>query len=195
MKLRTIAATILLASAALAGTAARAQLVETTIPLALHDDNANGFSAFFGNSYGADKYGSSFIDTFTFAVDHPDKFTITGSLIAPYVNMQPSPGQTEWMSKYLVIRSFNVYTYDPATATVGPQLSWPAGYAGRLTFDGAWDLTPGTYAVQVRGEVGGNYGGVYSADLAIMPVPEPGTWGMLLAGLGGLAASSRRRTA
>jgi hypothetical protein len=41
--------------------------------------------------------------------------------------------------------------------------------------------------------VNGNHGGMYSADLAIMQVPEPGAWGMLVAGLAALATISRRR--
>jgi hypothetical protein len=195
MKLRTIVVSTLLAGAALAGPAAHAQVVQNTIPLVLHDDHANGFSAVFGNIYGAENWGASFIDTFTFSVDHPTEFAVTGSLISLHMDMAPPPGQTERMSKYLVIRRFSLYSYDAATNTVGAELAWPDGNADRFIFDGAWHLTPGTYAVQVRGDIVGNYGGSYSADLALMPVPEPQTWGMLLAGLGALGAMARRRKA
>ena len=62
-----------------------------------------------------------------------------------------------------------------------------------MTFDSGRGLAPGTWAVQVSGFVEGNAGGSYSASLALMPIPEPQEWGMLLAGLGVVGALGRLR--
>jgi hypothetical protein len=201
MKLRTIVASTMLAGAALAGPAVQAQAIHNTAPLVLRADNAGGYSAVFGNSFSASQSPSSFLDTFTFTLDHPDAFAVTGSLISPNISMGPPLGGTEPMSKTLFLRDFGIFSYDRATGTTGPELSWTyweyrtAADADRLSFDGAWHLEPGTYAVQVRGDVYGSLGGSYAADLAIMPVPEPQSWAMMLAGIGAVGALSRRRKA
>jgi hypothetical protein len=65
----------------------------------------------------------------------------------------------------------------------------------RWTFDSGWNIEPGTYAVVIGGAVVGNFGGSYAANVAILPVPEPQTWTMMLAGLGAAGAFARRRRA
>jgi hypothetical protein len=197
MKLRTIVAASALAAAALAGPAAHAQTAQATSPLVLVEDGKGGFSALFGNSFTAQQRGL-FTDIFTFTVDHPDAFTITGSVVAPVVRFAQQ-GADPVSVKGIFFSDFSLHAYDPATGTMGPMLGWPLrtdypdAYAN--SFDGAWHLLPGTYAVRVAGNVFGTNGGDYSADLAIMPVPEPGEWGMLLAGLGALGALARRKRA
>ena len=66
--------------------------------------------------------------------------------------------------------------------------------------DQAWSLqsglTPlaaGNYFLQIDGYVASPTGGSYSGILAVTPVPEPETYGMLLAGLGVLGFLARRR--
>lgn len=195
MKLRTIVAGAMLATAALAGPAVHAQAVRNLSHLVLIPDNAGGYSATFGDIFTASQRGSSFLDTFTFTVDRPETFAITGSLTTLNLYMDPPENGAEQMIKSVWIRDFGLFSYDPATGATGPELSvnnTPYGHEG---FDGAWHLNPGTYAVQVRGDVLGNFGGSYAGDVAIMPVPEPQTWGMLLAGLATVGALARRRKA
>jgi hypothetical protein len=73
----------------------------------------------------------------------------------------------------------------------------PSGTGGldRWPFDYGSSLPRGTWAVRVTGDVVGNAGGSYSATIALMPIPEPQEWGMLLAGLGVVGALARRRQA
>ncbi|MCE7913847.1 MAG: PEP-CTERM sorting domain-containing protein [Nitrosomonas sp. PRO4] len=56
-------------------------------------------------------------------------------------------------------------------------------------------LTSGDYYYQVTGSVVGNYGGGYQMFSNVSPVPEPETYAMLLAGLGLIGFSLRRRQA
>jgi hypothetical protein len=192
MKLRTIAAG-LLAGAALAGPAAYAQTSSQTTPLVLVEDGKGGSSVIFGRSFTAQQQGW-FTDLYTFTVDEPDAFTITGSLISPVLRFPDAPAV-----KGVFFKDFSLHAYDPASGTLGPMLGWPlrTDYVDAYgqSISGAWHLEPGTYAVRIYGQVFGSAGGDYSGDLGIMPVPEPGTWAMLLAGLGAVGAVARRRRA
>lgn len=52
----------------------------------------------------------------------------------------------------------------------------------------------GTYTLQIKGTVSGSAGGSYGGVLNIaQPVPEPETYGMLLAGLSIVGFASRRK--
>jgi hypothetical protein len=57
----------------------------------------------------------------------------------------------------------------------------------------AFGLSSGFYALKVDGRVLGEGGGAFGGDLTISPVPEPQTWAMLLAGLGMVGMTARRR--
>lgn len=54
-------------------------------------------------------------------------------------------------------------------------------------------LNTGKYFYQVTGEATGFAGGLYLLTSTIVPVPEPETYAMLLAGLGALGFLARRR--
>ncbi len=56
-------------------------------------------------------------------------------------------------------------------------------------------LGPGNYYYEITGTVLGSKGGSYTLDSYISPVPEPETYAMLLAGLGMIGFSMRRRRA
>lgn len=58
---------------------------------------------------------------------------------------------------------------------------------------GATPLAAGNYFLQIDGYVAAPTGGSYSGILAVTPVPEPETYGMLLAGLALLGFMARRR--
>ena len=56
------------------------------------------------------------------------------------------------------------------------------------------DLISGNYFVEVSGYGAGSKGGAYSFTASAVPVPEPETWAMLVAGLGLVGLQLRRRT-
>ncbi len=70
-------------------------------------------------------------------------------------------------------------------------------------FDGSgaenWELAsitlaPGLHSIFVNGSVAGTSGdGAYSGVLNVAPVPEPGTWAMMLLGFGATGYAMRRR--
>jgi hypothetical protein len=56
-------------------------------------------------------------------------------------------------------------------------------------------LAAGEYTLSVSGLANGTKGGTYGLDLAVLPVPEPTTYGMMAFGLGLLGFARRRRDA
>jgi hypothetical protein len=60
------------------------------------------------------------------------------------------------------------------------------------------ELAPGSYVLEVRGNIVGTSGGAYSGLMnlaSVTPVPEPAAMAMMLAGLGLLRITGRRRAA
>lgn len=170
---------------------AGAQTLDRTVPLTTAGDGVGGFNAYFGDTFAAGASGSRFTDVFTF--DTTTAFDAAASLTSLYLD---NP-----LTKDLSIVGLSLYRYDPATgAILGNAVSGTdqSGF-GQHPVDN-WSLTAfglqaGSYAVRVDGRVSGADGGVFGADLAIAPVPEPQALGMLAAGLGilGVLARPRRR--
>lgn len=76
-------------------------------------------------------------------------------------------------------------------------LTGPAGDTGSSdTFKSYSDLASGDYAFDVTGKSKGWFGGLYKFSFvaSLSPVPEPATIAMLLAGLGLVVTTARRRT-
>jgi hypothetical protein len=205
MRLHRILAGALLAAAAAAGPAAFAQtLVSHTTPVVLTDDGASGLAGLFGNVFagpGAASY--DFADTYVLAIDHPAGFTVGGALTSLYTRLSPGVGQPTESVKDLRIDQFGLYAYANgqlgAEVVGGRRIDTGTSYWGvydpieRWALGGGWNLEPGSYAVVVRGAVTGNFGGSYAGSVAIVPVPEPQAWAMLLAGLGVAGSLARRR--
>jgi hypothetical protein len=56
-------------------------------------------------------------------------------------------------------------------------------------------LTAGTYTLQIKGDIVGTNGGTYSSVLNVTtPVPEPESYGMLIAGLSLVSIIARRKS-
>ncbi|WP_198115917.1 FxDxF family PEP-CTERM protein [Massilia rhizosphaerae] len=177
------------AGAALVAQGADAATVDRTAPIVTVDDGLGGFNAHFGDTFAQSTTGSTFTDIFTFDVGTP--FDAAASLTSSYLDTP--------QTKDLLITGLSLYRYDPVTkAMLGTAI---AGLNGTGVDPGAPDswslagygLTRGSYAIQVNGQVRGAGGGAFGADLTISPVPEPQTWGMLLAGLGVCSTLAWRR--
>lgn len=70
------------------------------------------------------------------------------------------------------------------------------GDADHLTLPADSFFAAGDYTLKIGGTATGSAGGMYTVAAVTAPVPEPETWGMLLAGLGliGLRLRQRMRT-
>jgi hypothetical protein len=143
-------------------------------------DASGGFNAAFGDAFTSAESGTTFNDIFDFAItgDKRSSASVTSNFL---------PDQD------LQLTSFSLVKYDPTTKTVlstvatGQNLTSPA--AGQQvdfwTLSGSL-LTAGTYAIEISGRVIGVNGGSYGGNLLVGPVaavPEPATYGFVLAGL------------
>ena len=191
MNLKSLVLSSLLAGAAFAVQGAGAATINRTAAITTVDDGVGGFNAHFGDTFTASTVNSTFSDVFTFEVNRP--FDAAASLTSVYLNTP--------QTKDLSITGFSLYRYDPATHAIqGNAIAGidESGFGSNPTDSWSlqgYGLQGGYYAIQVDGRVRGLGGGSFGADLAVSPVPEPQTWGMLLAGVGVLGAFARRRKA
>lgn len=189
MKLNSLVLSSLVASTAFMAQGAGAATVDRTAAVALASDGVGGYSAFFGDTFGASTYNDAFVDTFTFNVGTP--IDASASLTSSYLDTP--------QTKDLLITGLSLYRYDPTTMQmIGTAIAGinQTGFGSNPTDSwslAGYDLAPGYYALQVNGRVRGVAGGSFGADLTLSPVPEPETWGMLVAGLGVLTSLAWRR--
>ncbi len=210
MNLRTkaVAASSLLGLLMAVDTASAAQLslgYETTAGgTVIHSltPNTPDTANFFGNSFGAPTTtvpGSSpsegFYDAFLFVVPQASIDSITTSIdllsVSAISNLQVR----------LFDFSLNPTPSEP-TDPVGPIVNaiWnhiplPGGAMETVDVLPTTTLMPGTYVLEVRGNVTGTFGGSYSGTVNVAPVPVPAALSLLLCGLGALGGAIRRRSA
>ncbi|MFL6672776.1 MAG: FxDxF family PEP-CTERM protein [Massilia sp.] len=191
MKLKSLVLTALFASVAFVGQSVSAQTIARTSGLVTQDDGVGGFNAHFGDTFAASTVGSTFSDLFTFNVG--SSFDSAASLTSSYLNTA--------LTKDLLITGFSLYKYDPVsmnilgTAIAGINNTGTGAHPTDAWSLSAYGLGSGAYAIRIDGQVVGNGGGAFGGDLAIAAVPEPETYGMLLAGLGVMGLLARRRKA
>jgi hypothetical protein len=173
MKMKNLASALVLAGAGLVSHSALAADVSNPLQTITLEDNA----AFFGSLFTGGNAGSTFTDRFSFTT------TSMGDLSAGLVSLSGND------KNGLDITGFSLFD---ASGSIlgGTQLS--SGVSDQWSFNYN-DLAAGTYYVQVSGSVLSNASGKYYADIALAPVPEPETYGMMLAGLGVVGFMARRR--
>lgn len=101
----------------------------------------------------------------------------------------------------LQVRLYQGTLLTTTTGAAGPGLvaAWSAqtltaqSSGGNVQVIAPIDLAPGSYVLEVRGNLTGTSGGSYAGVLNLAPVPEPGALGMMFAGLGMLGFMMRRR--
>ena len=79
-----------------------------------------------------------------------------------------------------------------AMADAGDMMMFTLGTGDYIT--GGGTLGAGNYYFHVTGQAVGTLGGKFSYSASAVPVPEPETWAMLVAGLGLVGLQLRRRT-
>ncbi|MCS0588682.1 FxDxF family PEP-CTERM protein [Massilia norwichensis] len=189
MKLKSLVLSALIAGAAAVSQGAAAQAIDRTVPLVTAGDGVGGFNAHFGDTFTASTVGSTFTDIFTFNIGTP--FDASASVTSSFLNTP--------QTKDLLITSFSLYRYNPGTmAVLGTAIAGinETGFGSHPTDSwslSSYGLTSGYYALRVDGQVLGTGGGAFGGDLTVSPVPEPATYGMLLAGLGLLGVAATRR--
>lgn len=173
---KSLIAAVVLATASL-GTGAYAAPIVTP-PQAL---NLVGTAAFFGNSFDINHMGDTFSDHFTFSVSGTPSNL---EAIVASISRSATTG--------LDITGLDLYTAGNVLVQAGAPLR--TGAIDVWTVASASALLAGDYYLRVNGVVVSNSSGSYSGAMLLAPVPEPETYGMLLAGLGvvGFIAARRR---
>ena len=173
---KKIASALALACAALTSQAALADDISNPISTIEVTDNAG----FFGRLITGNHRDDTFADRYSFDLSSG------GSIVADLYSYSGNP------KNGLDITGFSLYSADGTLVSTGTQLE-----TGRTD---QWSLTTGAlsgngYYLQVEGKVLSQAAGTYSASLAVTPVPEPATYGMMLGGLALVGVVARRRTA
>lgn len=172
-KPRALLTAIVLASAALVSHSAHAGKVDNVIQEIELVDN----EAFFGNLIPGGNAGATFSDRFNFTT------SVTGDLTADLFSLSGTARNG------LDITGFSLFS-GTGELLGGTQLSTGSLDSWSLNYD---NLSAGSYYVMVNGSVLSNSAGKYYANIALAPVPEPETYAMMLAGLGLLGFTARRR--
>ena len=178
MKKSLIAAAVL-ASASFAAPAAWAQTDISSLPQALDVvDN----SAFFGDSFEAGNSGNTFADRFT--------FTVTGTIGQNLDAIVASVSRTAEVGLDIT----GLWLFDGNDTLLSQGTSMETGAVDVWTVAGG-NLAAGDYYLRVNGTVVSDDGASFGGAMMLVPVPEPGAYGMMLGGLGILGFLARRRKA
>jgi hypothetical protein len=195
---KSLIAALVFASASLAGSAAFAQTTttggttgsaSTVVGNTPQTITLTSGAGFFGDTFAANNMGATFSDKFNFSVASMGTGTSTTgtSLDAIISSISPSA------STGLAITGLSLY--NTAGTVVAQGTSLQSGAVDVWTIHGG-NLTAGNYYLQVSGNLVGNTAAAFGGAISMAaPVPEPETYGMMLAGLGVLGFLARRRKA
>ena len=175
---KSLLAALVLASATFGAPTAFAADISTP-PQAL---SLVGTSAFFGDSFAMNNDGDTFMDQFTFNVTGTTPMSLDA--IVSSISRTASTG--------LDITGLGLFTSTGTLLSSGVMGSSGARDIWTLSAD---SLAAGSYYLQVSGSMMSNTSGSFGGSMMLNPVPEPETYGMMLAGLGVVGFLARRRKA
>jgi hypothetical protein len=171
MRLKRLATTLALAGAMSVPAFAADQ---SHPPETLVFDNS---AAFFGGLFTGNNEGNTFSDRFNF------NLSSGGSIVADLLSLSGNERNG------LDITGYSLYGTSGLIQT-GTQLSTGATDQWSLTSS---VLGAGDYYLLVTGSSMSNSAGKFYGSVTVSPVPEPATYGMLIAGLGLIGFMGRRR--
>jgi hypothetical protein len=185
---KSLIAGIVLATATFGSSAVMAQTIGTT-PQVLDLTDGSGF---FGDTFAMSNNGATFADHFTFSV--------TGTTSSNFDAIISSISRTA--DTGLDISGLSLYRVGGGTGT-GDTGGDTLVMSGTSASSGAMDvwtlssdnLAAGNYYVLVSGNLVSDTSASFGGAVMLAPVPEPETYGMMLAGLGVLGFLARRRKA
>jgi len=172
---KSLIAALVFATASLGSTAVMADDISQA-PEALVLVDGSGF---FGDSFGMNNFGDTFADQFTFSVTG-----IEHNLDA-IISSIAGTADTG-----LNITDLSVYTAAGVLVQSGSSLMTGINDVWTVSAD---NLAIGNYYLQVSGSMAGDTSGSFGGAVMLAPVPEPETYGMMLAGLGLVGYLARRR--
>jgi hypothetical protein len=149
-------------------------------------------SGFFGDTFAMNNNGATFADHFTFSVSGTTSSNFDA--IVSSISRSANTG--------LDISGLSLYRVGGGTGT-GGTLGDTLVSSGTSMHSGAMDvwslssdnLAAGSYYVLVAGNLVSDTSASFGGAVMLAPVPEPETYGMMLAGLGVLGFLARRRKA
>jgi len=136
----------------------------------------------------------AFVDYFDFNLDNTSSLWSLGGAITsmPILFDLPAPFQDVTLPAvtFTGLELFNGTSLNPGAFERGYSFSPGTTFATNF-----WpNLADGNHFFKLTGTASGAYG-VYAVALQAAPVPEPGEWAMILAGLGIIGVMARRRNA
>jgi hypothetical protein len=172
---KSLIAALVFAGASLGSSAVMADDISTP-PQALTLLDGAGF---FGDAFAMNNSGDTFADHFTFSV--------TGGAHDLDAIISSISGSA---STGLGITGLGLYDSGGTLVTAGTMMSTGMIDVWTVSSD---NLALGNYYLQVSGNLVSNTSGSFGGAVMLAPVPEPETYGMMLAGLGVLGFLARRR--
>ncbi len=174
---KSMIAAIVMATASFGSSAVMAQETIGNTPQTLEMID---HSAFFGDTFEMNNDGNMFADQFTFSVE--GEMGMNFNSIVSSISRSADTG--------LDITGMALYGSDDTLISEGMSVHTGAMDVWTLSAD---NLMAGDYYIQVSGTLVSDSAASFGGAVALAPVPEPETYGMMLGGLGILGFLARRR--
>ena len=182
---KSLIAAVVFATASFGSSAVMAQATVGNTPQVLDLSDGSGF---FGDTFAAGNNGATFDDHFTFTVEGTTGWNLDA--IISSISRSADTG--------LDITGLSLYNATGnALITAGTRVETGTGAIDVWTLSSD-SLAAGNYYLAVSGNLVSDTSGAFGGAVMMSPtapVPEPETYGMMLAGLGVLGFLARRRKA